>query len=121
MTGYLEDFRIWSFSGGDFKRFHSFCEVLNNRSDFDRSFYHKFIEKRYRKFSLKTEYRDYPKKLLSAYEVYCVLWHYYFPCMFAIKSLKEGESGRYKVHREFLKPGYINDLYQQLRDNNYDF
>lgn len=116
MTDYLEDFRIWSFAGGNSEKFFEFKNFLDSRKDFDQCFYQKIIEKRYRKFSFKTEYRDYTKDIITTYEIYCVLWHYYFPCMFAIQSLKEGRSKGQKIHKDFLKPGFISDTFQRLHD-----
>lgn len=121
MTEYLEDFRIWSFAGGNSEKFLEFKDFLNSRRNFDKYFYQKIIGKRYHKFSFKTEYRDYTKNKISAYEVYCVLWHYYFPCMFAVQSLKERKSKGHKIQKEFLESGFISDIFQRLHDDGCNF
>lgn len=121
MTEYLEDFRIWSFAGGNSEKFLEFKDFLSSRTNFDKCFYLNIIGKRYRKFSFKTEYRDFTKNMISAYEVYCVLWHYYFPCMFAIESLKERKSKGHKIHKEFLESGFISDIFQRLQDDSCHF
>lgn len=118
MTNYLEDFRIWSFAGGDFEKFARFRGILECCNDFDMRYYQQIIKKRYQKFSFKTEYRDYRNNLAFSYDVYCVLWHYYFPCIFAIQSLKERKSKGRKIHEEFLNDVYIINLFQRLREGS---
>lgn len=112
---YLEDFRIWSYAGGNREEFLAFIQSLDKKPFFESAFYQKIINKRYKNFSLKTEYTDYSESDIYKYNIYCILWHYYFPCMFAIYSLHEKKSRGNKIQSECLQNAKINEIYQCLR------
>jgi hypothetical protein len=111
---YFEDYRIWSFAGGDEAAFCRFQEYLNTCNDFDAPYYHKILAKRLGRFTLDTEFADYDSPQLAVYNTYCVLWHYAFPCLFALHSLHRQRSVGCKVHPAWLENASLKSCYARM-------
>ena len=115
---YFEDFRIWTFAGGDKEAFGKFQRALDISNEFDESYYGNIIAKRFENFSLKTEFSDYPTAKLSVYNVYAALWHYYFPCLFALYSLHKRSSMGHKVDPLLIKDDVLRQSYEFLKNSS---
>lgn len=111
---YFEDYRVWSFAGGNAEAFRQFQAHLDAREDFDTQYYHKILAKRLKKFSLETEFAGYDSPQLAVYNAYCVLWHYAFPCLFALHSLYRRRSVRCKVCLAWLENPLLKTCYTRM-------
>lgn len=111
---YIEDFRTWCYAGGKLSDFERFKFLLSKQSTFDENFYLKIIAKRFKKFSFATEYASFSKKNMIDYHAYCILWHYYFPCIFALASLNAKKSVCRKVDSNRIQDKYIKNIFDLL-------
>lgn len=75
-------------NGKNYKKIKRKCkkEFLYN-VNIENNLYN-ILNKRYKKFSFDTEIKEAYYFDIRKYYVYCILWHYYFPCIFAIRCLK---------------------------------
>lgn len=111
---YFEDYRIWSYAGGDEIAFCRFQAHLNACDDFDAPYYHRILSKRLGRFTLGTEFADYESPQLAVYNTYCVLWHYAFPCLFALHSLHKKRSVGCKVNPVWLEDPSLKSCYAHM-------
>lgn len=121
LTNYLEDINNWSFCYGDKKRFESIKMSNCNKKSFDYTYYINILRKRYKRFSFITEYKFDDKVLNKCYQVYCILWHYYYPCIYALNSLQNHLPQEYKI-LDFYHPKQkiIMSAYKDIVSNNHE-
>ena len=56
------------------------------------------FKQRVNNFSLKYEYKSYDSELMQFYEKYCVIWHYYLPCIYFLNVLKDRRTYNQKIN-----------------------
>ena len=121
LYNYLEDINNWSFCYGDEKIFSEIKNMNTNKNKFDANYYMRIINKRYKKFSLDTEYEYEDAKLNKCFQNYCVLWHYYLPCIYALNSLESNiPQGNKTANISSIKNKTICSVYNYIANNNHN-
>lgn len=121
IDNYMEDINNWSFCYGEKKKFDQIKKINGEKRLFDYNYYINIIKKRYKKFSFNTEYIFDDEKLNKCYRLYCVLWHYYFPCVYALNSLKNHSSQKNKIiSTPNSQKEIILSVYNDIITNNFD-
>lgn len=121
VDNYIEDVNNWSFCYGDKDRFEKIKKLNQEKDLFDSAYYLNIIRKRYKKFSFDTEYIFDDEKLNKYYQLYCIIWHYYFPCIYALNSLKKHSSQKAKIiSTHNLQNKIILSAYNDIIFNNFD-
>ena len=78
----------------------------------------KIIAKRYKNFSFKNEFNQYKGEELWKYRIYCAIWHYYLPCLYAIYSISDIEVKKKKCAEELIKNQYLKEIYHNIKNNS---
>lgn len=109
----FEDVNNWSFCYGNYKKYIK-IKIKNRHSNLSKQYYLNIINKRYKKFSLKNDYKNFNPKTNKKYNLYCSLWHYYFPCEYAINSLSNFKPEKYKINFRLIESGLLKKLYYDI-------
>ena len=115
----VEDVNNWSFCYGNKSTFNNLKNLYSNRTDCKNiNYYKKIIAKRYKNFSFKNEFNQYKGEELWKYRIYCAIWHYYLPCLYAIYSISDIEVKKKKCAEELIKNQYLKEIYHNIKNNS---
>lgn len=86
------------------------------------SYISRILDNRFGKYSTNNEYifKDYSYQ--KQYSTYCLLWHYYIPCVYAFECLKANQVYDTKINLKWYNNDYLKQIiidYQEGNIRNY--
>ena len=116
----VEDVNNWSFCYGDISKFKKLKDYYKrfNKANKNNDYYKRIIIKRYKKFSFDNEFNQYKNEEHDKYMIYCIVWHYYFPCIYAIYSINDNKVKNRKIDENFIKNDMILSIYKKIKDGS---
>lgn len=103
-----------SYSSGDKKLFDETYSRIETSLANSFQVYESF-KQRFNKFSLKYEFKSYDSELKQFYEKYCVIWHYYLPCIYFLNVLKNNRTYNHKINDCWYSGSFL-ELIEDFRN-----
>ena len=76
----------------------------------------RIIDGRLGRFTMINEYRFRDPVYQKQYETYCLLWHYYLPCAYAVECLKAGRVYPQKICLDWYRSEYLSQIILEYRE-----
>ncbi|MBO4616099.1 MAG: hypothetical protein J5717_01995 [Lachnospiraceae bacterium] len=102
---YKIDFVKTSFVNGDEDLFIRAKSSLDPK-EIDKGWLESFYNKRYKRFTMKYEYKYKDQAKNKIFEKYCIVWHYYIPCVYALQCMVSGINFTNKIDRDWYSPEF---------------
>ena len=117
-----DDIKRCYFVNGEAKAFRKLAEAAGAHG-MSPSYLRRIIDGRLGRFTTVNEYRFKDPVYQKRYETYCLLWHYYIPCVYAAECLKAGTVYPQKICADWYRSDDLREIileYREGRTGAYD-
>ena len=104
-----DDIKRCSFANGNPRYFEELKKAAGAYS-MSTSYISRILDHRFGKYNTNNEYvfKDYSYQ--KQYSTYCLLWHYYIPCVYAFECLKAAQVYDTKINLEWYNNDYLKQI-----------